>query len=91
MKSLSHLFLWVALPALGFVACERHEFEKTQILHRGHGGHHDEGHGEKHGGSDKAHAGDHSESDKPRKDAANAADEAKPKPAPNAEPRDTVL
>lgn len=67
MRSLCHLFLGLGFLGFFTMGCERHQFDDTKILHKGHGDHGDhshddgnhdeEGHAEKkkEGGSDADH------------------------------------
>lgn len=47
-------YVFAAACLLGAVSCERHEWEKTKVLHEAHG--HDEHHGEGHGDHGHEHA-----------------------------------
>ena len=58
-------YVFAAACLLGAVSCERHEWEKTKVLHEthGHDDHHDDHHGE-HGdhadhGHEHAEGGEH--------------------------------
>ena len=86
MKFLSQVLFSVGLFGIVLAGCERHDFEKTKVLHLGHGEGHGE-HGEAHG--DAAHAGteDHGKTDK------DTAAETSAAPAPSATetPRATGL
>jgi hypothetical protein len=59
MKFLSQVLFSIGLFGFVLAGCERHDFEKTKVLHLGHG----EGHGE-HGDAAHAKADDHGKTDK---------------------------
>lgn len=93
MKSLSHFLACIGALGLLTVGCERHDFEKTKILHLEHGGEHHEGdhpegdHKEGHEkdhkkGEDHAGEGEHAKGEK--------ADKGEEKPAKE-EGRDTGI
>lgn len=82
MKFLSQVLFSIGLIGFALTGCERHEFEKTKVLHLGHG----EGHGE-HGDAAHAKAEDPAEAEKDHAVEAPAA----PAPAATEAPRATGL
>ena len=82
MKFLSQVLFSIGLIGFALTGCERHEFEKTKVLHLGHG----EGHGE----NGEAHGDDaHAKADKDHAVEAPAA--PAPAPAATETPRATGL
>ena len=90
MKFLSQVLFSIGLFGFALTGCERHEFEKTKVLHLGHGEGHGE-HGEAHGGDAHAKADDHGKADKDHAVEAPAAPAPAPAPAVTEAPRATGL
>ncbi len=85
MKYLSQVLFSIGLIGFALTGCERHEFEKTKVLHLGHG----EGHGEHGDDAEHAKADDHAKADKDH--AVEAPATPAPAPAATEAPRATGL